>query len=112
MAQTGFFGWLSQHYPSANVFVECKNYGREVGNPELDQLSGRFSPSRGTFGLLVIRSVDDKPTLLRRCRDTADDQRGFIVPLDDGDLRALAGARKAGQGFSDLLKERFDTLIM
>ncbi|GAH38824.1 unnamed protein product, partial [marine sediment metagenome] len=31
MALNGFFKWLAAHYPSAHVFVECKNYGREVG---------------------------------------------------------------------------------
>ena len=37
---TGFFYWLSAHYASANIYVECKNYGKELGNPEIDQLSG------------------------------------------------------------------------
>lgn len=41
-ARTGFFSWLSLHHPSSMIFVECKNYGKEVGNPEVDQLSGRF----------------------------------------------------------------------
>ena len=26
--QVGFFMWVANHYPSAHVFVECKNYGR------------------------------------------------------------------------------------
>jgi hypothetical protein len=54
-ARSGFFHWLSLHYPSALIFVECKNYGKEIGNPELDQLSGRFSPSRGQVGILICR---------------------------------------------------------
>ena len=49
-ATRGFFHWVGQHYPAAHVFVECKNYGGEVGNPELDQISGRFSPSPGPRG--------------------------------------------------------------
>src|SRR5262249_28789146 len=35
MAVSGFFSWVAAHYPVPHVFVECKNYGRELGNPEL-----------------------------------------------------------------------------
>ena len=113
MGTAGFFKWLSAHYPAAQVFVECKNYGKDVGNPELDQLGGRFSPSRGKFGLLVCRQFQDKARFLRGCRDTAHDDRGFIVPLDDDDLRALVRLRKENPQFASwpLLHERFDNLI-
>jgi hypothetical protein len=87
----GFFLWLSQHYPSANVVVECKNYSKDLGNPEYDQLAGRFSPSRGTYGILAFRDCSDKAKLLDSCKDTARDSRGFITPLDDVDLGVLVG---------------------
>jgi hypothetical protein len=47
-ARSGPFADLTviRNYPAAYVFFECKNYGREVGNPEIDQLSGRFSRER------------------------------------------------------------------
>lgn len=35
-AKNGFFYWLSRHYPCPLIFVECKNYGKDVGNPEID----------------------------------------------------------------------------
>lgn len=113
-ATEGFFHWLGMHYPAPHVFVECKNYGTEVGNPELDQLAGRFSPSRGQFGLLVCRRFEDKKLFSKRCRDTAMDRRGYIVPLDDDDLITLVEDR--GQYIRSaefrLLMERFDNLIM
>ena len=114
VATAGFFHWLATHYSAPHIFVECKNYGSELGNPELDQLSGRFSPSRGQFGLLVCRDLKDKIRLLKRCRDTAHDQRGFIIPLDDKDLTVLTHAKKAvaEEKVFQLLKERFDDLIM
>lgn len=113
VADAGFFRWLSLHYTAPHVFVECKNYGKEIGNPELDQLAGRFSPSRGQFGLIVCRSLADKPLFIQRCIDTAKDHRGFIVPLDDGDLRALIGAAKSVRGATEfeLLRDRFQQLI-
>jgi hypothetical protein len=113
MAIVGFFKWLATHYPAAHVFVECKNYGREVGNPELDQLSSRFSPTRGEFGLLVCRKFADKNLFMERCRDTAMDGRGFVIPLDDEDLQELAASRTDKSQFFDLhlLQKRFSDLV-
>lgn len=114
LALSGFFEWLSKHYTAPHVFVECKNYAGDIGNPELDQLSGRFSPSRGVVGLLVHRDIGDKRAFIARCRDTAVDHRGYVVPLDDADLKDLVAARKLGDSLQEftLLKTKFDMLIM
>lgn len=89
-ANDGFYAFLVRHkIPSQYVFVECKNYGGEVANPELDQISSRFSPLRGRFGILACRSFKDKDRFLSRCRDTAQDRRGFVVALDDEDMARL-----------------------
>ena len=112
-ARSGFFNWVSLNHPSMMIFVECKNYGREVGNPEIDQLSGRFSPSRGKVGLLVCRSVEDKKKLEQRCKDTANDQRGFILTLTDADIKKLVrDARRLEQrdGYPRL-RRKFEKLI-
>lgn len=90
-ASAGFFYRIHTTYqtPSQFIFVECKNYTREVANPELDQLSGRFSINRGKFGLLLFRQTDDMDTLLSRCNDTYVDGRGIILPFADSDLIAM-----------------------
>lgn len=50
---------------------------------------------------------------MQRCRDTAEDDRGFMIALDDDDLGHLIGERKAlPSGRLRLLKERFDRLVM
>lgn len=112
-ARSGFFAWLSQHYSSAFLFVECKNYGKEIGNPEVDQLSGRFSPSRGQVGLLVCRSVEDAERLALRCRDTAKDSRGFIIAMTDDDVISLMESAKAGitSHAFPLLSRKFQALV-
>ncbi len=83
-------------------------------SPALDQLSGRFSPSRGQFGILVCRTLQNKDLFIQRCRDTALDDRGFIIPLDDDDLGVLVEERQSFSepDFLPLLKERFDRLVM
>lgn len=112
IALGGFFGWLGQHYPAPNVFVECKNYSGDIGNPGFDQLAGRFSPSRGRFGIVAYRAYDNKELYIERCKDTAADDRGFIVPIDDEDLALLVEERRQdGLEFS-LFRNRFDALIM
>jgi hypothetical protein len=113
-AQRGFFKWVAQHHPAMYLIIECKNYVGDPGNPELDQVSGRFSPSRGKVGFLLCRSFADKELFLERCRDTANDQRGFVMAFDDDDLRELVVARRDGDlpEFHRLLKERFDALLL
>ncbi|PLR26739.1 hypothetical protein SGCZBJ_09850 [Caulobacter zeae] len=113
-AKGGFFDWLSKHYSSAMVWIECKNYGGKVANPELDQLSSRFNPSAGQTGILVCRSFDNKDLFRKRCRDTAKDMRGFIIALDDDDLATLVEARKSEESYQNwpLLKSAFLDLIV
>lgn len=115
VATLGFFDWVNrvQMAPAPNIFVECKNYGGELGNPEVDQLAGRFSPLRGRVGLLVHRGFGDKGLLIRRCRDTALDHRGFIIVLDDEDLGQLVDERKRFPESVrfDLLRQRFEQLV-
>lgn len=112
-ATGGFFGWVAKHHPAMYVVIECKNYSGDPENPELDQVSSRFSPSRGKIGFLLCRSFEDKALFLQRCRDTASDQRGFVIPLDDDDLTAMVEARKLGQidTITGILKDRFDQLV-
>lgn len=112
-SRKGFFKWISNHYPSSLIFIECKNYGKEIANPELDQLSGRFSPNRGKVGLLISRKVNDKKHLLKRCIDTANDDRGFIIPLDDDDILELMQLKESNSSEVefDLLRRLFLSLI-
>src|SRR3989338_5404942 len=84
----GVFSRLQHNFgiPCPYIFFECKNYSRDIHNPELDQMVGRLSPNRGKFGVIVCRSFEDEATFLRRCSDSYSDQHGLIVPLTDADI--------------------------
>jgi hypothetical protein len=111
--EPGFFDNVAVRHniPCPYILVECKNYGREVGNPEIDQLLGRFHPNRGRFGLLTCRTIQDKDTLIARCRDAHHAQQGLVLPLEDADLVAMledVRARTADPGerlLSDRLRD-------
>ncbi len=84
-AQVGIFHRIPtiRGYPCAYVPFECKNYTTEVANPEIDQLAGRFSVNRGKLGFLCCRRFENRALFVQRCRDTFNDERGLILPLDD-----------------------------
>lgn len=115
-AEKGFFYRLSNNYniPSPFIFVECKNYDQDVKNPELDQLSGRLSPNRGKFGLLLCRHIEDMNLFLKRCSDTYNDDRGLIIPLVDDDLlNILRNIEENGpEVWGKLLTNRFRDIAL
>ncbi|WP_080415857.1 hypothetical protein [Burkholderia ubonensis] len=116
-ADEGIFSRLHRIHrlPCQYIAVECKNYGREVGNPEVDQLSGRFSPNRGQVGMLLCRSVENMDLLIRRCRDTYTDNRGLIIPLIDEDLDRLLSEKienELARPEDRLLGDRIREIIM
>ncbi|MFN8334465.1 MAG: hypothetical protein U0U09_05005 [Cyclobacteriaceae bacterium] len=90
-SKVGIFRRLSENHriPCPYIFVECKNYSRDVANPELDQMGGRFSVNRGQVGFVVCRSIDNMELFIERCRDTYRDGRGLIIPLVDEDIIQL-----------------------
>lgn len=115
-ANSNFFHRLHTTYrtPAQFIFVECKNYSSDPENPELDQLSGRFSINKGKFGFIVCREINDMELFLRRCTDTYEDDRGIIIPLIDEDLINLLTEIK-NQNFEaveDFLSYRFRAVAL
>ncbi len=112
----GFFKQLNQlhHIKCPKIFVECKNYGKEIGNPEIDQLQGRFNDRRGNFGILLCRSISDKQTMIQRCKDVMHDNKGYILVLDDQDIVTLLNYREQlnENEIDSFLTKKLDELIM
>lgn len=97
-ADKGFFFNIhtAQQTKSNIVMVECKNYSHDPENPELDQLAGRFSPMRGKFGILLARNFTNTNLFIERCRDTAKEDKGVIIPLADSHIEEMLNLIKNG----------------
>jgi hypothetical protein len=115
-AGSGFFYRLPTtcRIPVPFVMVECKNYSRDPANPELDQITGRFGPQRGRFGLIVCRRIDQMGLFIQRCSDTYRDGRGLVIPLADADLCSLLDqiARGRGNPEENLLSDRYREIAL
>ena len=96
-ARQGFFYGLhtARQVASNLVMVECKNYTDDLGNPEVDQLVGRFSINRGRFGILIARTCADRALMNSRCKDVAQAGNGFVVALFDEDILEMLTSIKA-----------------
>lgn len=92
--------------------MECKNYSKDVNNQEFDQLTGRFGHQRGFFGIMLCRSIDDRPRIVAGCRDAANDGRGYMLVFEDRDL--LTMLTDVGDGnrsrIDQFLQRRFDEI--
>jgi hypothetical protein len=114
--KNGFFNELNtlHHIRCPKIFIECKNYGSEIGNPEIDQLLGRFNVRRGKFGILLCRSIKDREKNIKRCKDAINDHDSFIIVLDDSDIKTLLHYKesKEEQKIDEFMVEKLDEIIM
>lgn len=103
-SESGFFHTMlaGAQTRAISVLIECKNYEKQLNNPELDQLSGRFGHQRGFFGMLLCRRMDDRQRIVERCRDAACDGRGYMLVLEDTDLMLFLAHVENGE------RERID----
>lgn len=111
------FFYILQHthnIPCPYIFFECKNYSKDIANPELDQMIGRFSPNRGKFGIIICRSIANEELFNRRCTDTFKDEHGLILPLTDSDIIRILEGRKRGWSTiaDDVLSEKTRDIIL
>lgn len=115
-AQEGFFEELRSNYKifCPFIFFECKNYSSDPANPELDQLAGRFGEKRGRFGIVVCRKVENKKLMLKRCKDTLHDGRGWVFVFDDDDIKHLLKLRaeRKFKEISAFMNEQMRKLLM
>ena len=115
-ADTGFFRDLSTTHQikCPYIFFECKNYSGKLKNPDFDQLTGRFGTDKGNFGVLLCRSVDNRKSVIDRCKDAMRDGRGYVIVLDDNDIKQLLNHSSNGEReqIQQYMDDRFREVIM
>lgn len=112
----GFFSLLSNYgkLVCAKIFFECKNYTHDLGNPEYDQMIGRFNNRESTVGYIVCRNIKDKEKALNTCKDFLVNGRGYIFILTDEDIIELLGAKHEDNSdtlIDKLLQKKMDELV-
>lgn len=114
-ADTGFFSHRrdAKNTSATVLIVECKNYSKDIANPELDQLLGRFDDNRGYLGFLMCRTIDNRKKALERCRDYASRGKAFMMIFEDANLLELLDAKKMGDDnkIEGILQAKFRSLI-
>lgn len=97
-AKDGFFHKLHDvnKITSRYIFNECKNYSQDPANPEIDQLSGRFSANTGNFGFLVCRKITNKKLTVERTRDLYKQKNEVVLVLEDREIIEILTKIKEG----------------
>lgn len=112
-APAGFFLWVAEKYGAPYISVECKNYSKDIENPEVDQMIGRFNKRTGLFGIICCRKIENKNLILERCKDAAKSDQGYIIVLTDEDLIKIVKEKKVSSHYKgyDYLKKKFDEIV-
>ncbi len=102
------------HIKVPYVWAEVKNYSDDIKNPEIDQLSGRFSKNRGEFGMLICRNFSDRESVIKKCRDVLHDNKGVIIALDEKDLLDLVDFkdRSLESNIDDFFHDKLSEIIL
>lgn len=95
-AKIGLFKTMCGKYkiPLRLLMIECKNYNKEIANPELDQMAGRLCYDRGMFGIIFCRHLDNEELFVKREQDSYRDESKIIIHITDERLIQLLNAYK------------------
>jgi hypothetical protein len=114
-ANEGFFAHRrdAKNTRAAMLVVECKNYSKDIANPEIDQLLGRFDNNRGYLGFMLCRGIDNNELMSNRCKDLAKTGKAYILTFEDRELLELLDARMHHDNdrLQNILHTRFRSLI-
>jgi len=110
---SSFFSYLNSSHgiKVPYIFVEVKNYSKDIRNPEIDQLLGRLDKQRGRFGIIVCRKIYNRDLVLQSCIDAIKDEK-FIIVLEETDLLNLINLKNKGfeSQIDNFLREKFDEI--
>lgn len=114
LRERGFFKQLADGYniTCPNIFIECKNYSKDVANPEFSQIHNRLNNIRGQFGIIVCRKIRNFQNIKTRQITLAKDNK-YVIILDDSGIKKIVEwkIKNEDNQINDYLEARFKELI-
>jgi hypothetical protein len=111
--EKGFFKQLSEGYQIVcpNIYIECKNYTKDLENPEYSQIQNRLNDKRGQFGIIICRGIDDEAAMKVR-QDNLLKAKDYVIVLTDEDIEKLVEFKRSGEEdeIDDYLEMKFKKL--
>lgn len=92
--ERGFFKQLDEgyHIVCPNIFIECKNYNEDPGNPEFAQIQNRLNKKRGQFGIIVCRNIINEVSIRKRQSNLVNDEK-YVIIFIDSDIERLVSMK-------------------
>lgn len=110
----GFFKRLDKgyHIVCPNIFIECKNYNEDLGNPVFAQIQNRLNKKSGQFGIIVCRKIINRRRVRKRQGTLVNDDK-YVLVLVDSDIEKLVRMKLKGEEeeIDDLFEEKFKELL-
>lgn len=113
--ENGFFKELDQgyHIQCPKIYIECKNYSEDIGNPAFEQISGRFGKRKGMFGIIICRKIKNLKKSYERSKMYAASKEEYILLFTDNDINKLINfkLKKLDDKIDDYLDDKLKKLL-
>jgi len=111
VSRDGFFHHIKNKLDCSYPVIEVKNISGDPTNDEFDQLNGYLQGSRGDFGILMCRKVDDENKVYQIAKDYVS-KNHMIFLTDDNIIKMLEYSREKNEtAINDLMDSKFKNLI-
>lgn len=113
-AQTGSFIILSPTIFMFRLFLQSVKTIKQKQEIKKQISSGRFSPKRGKFGILVYRESkkENEENLLKRCQKLVVDKDEYIIPLNDEDIIYMLNCKLEEEDIDKYMDEKMQKLML
>lgn len=111
----GFFRRLDDSFKIVcpYIFIECKNYKEDLGNPEFAQIQNRLNKRSGQFGIIVCRRIVNSGRVQKRQETLAKDDK-YVIVIVDSDIEKLVRMKLKGEEeeIDNYLEEKLEKLLL
>lgn len=109
VAPAGFWEMVRQKHLANQVVFECKNYD-SLSAADFHQTAYYMNDKSGRFAAIVFRG-DINRLYYRHIRRIADDHKGMVILLNEGDLQVFLRQAANGKVKDGHLRDRYDATV-